>query len=383
MNYFKRQKNKNKPENIELLPVKSDEKQSNNKPEKNSDTVKPSIGIRFEKFFENLYLDPFQQTFYIWVLVNTIAYTYNCVFIIARASFWLLQEIDYPIVWIIMDYGFGDLIYLIDIGLKFFIGFMQNGELCVDKRKIAKKYLQSVQFKIDVISLLPLDLFYFILPIEYAYTSLPILRLNRLLKFSRFLEFRNMTETKTKYPTIFRMSNLLINILLVMHWNACIYFAISRIIGFGSDIWVYPELTDLESLENMTIIQLNNDLQTHKLDVQYIYCFWWSVLLMTTIAEVPPPVYYYEEIFMSIEYMIGVVIIAITIGSAAQMVENANRHSLDLQMKGDYAKTYLKQNKISGELELRIKNYLDYLWISSDANQEVLNSLPDNLRKVI
>ena len=104
---------------------------------------------------------------------------------------------------------------------------------------------------------------------------------------------------------------------------------------------------------------------------------------MTTIAEVPPPVYYYEEIFMSIEYMIGVVIIAITIGSAAQMVENANRHSLDLQMKGDYAKTYLKQNKISGELELRIKNYLDYLWISSDANQEVLNSLPDNLRKVI
>ena len=46
---------------------------------------------------------------------------------------------------------------------------------------------------------------------------------------------------------------------------------------------------------------------------------------MTTIAEVPPPVYYYEEIFMSIEYMIGVVIIAITIGSAAQMVENANR----------------------------------------------------------
>ena len=80
--------------------------------------------------------------------------------------------------------------------------------------------------------------------------------------------------------------------------------------------------------------------------------------------------------------MIAVVIVAITIGSAAQMVENANRRSLDLQMKSDYAKSFMKQNKITGELETRIKNYLDYLWISSDADQEVLNSLPDNLRKV-
>jgi hypothetical protein len=80
--------------------------------------------------------------------------------------------------------------------------------------------------------------------------------------------------------------------------------------------------------------------------------------------------------------MIAVVIVAITIGSAAQMVENANRHSLDLQIKSDYAKSFMKQNKITGGLETRIKNYLDYLWISSDADQEVLNSLPDNLRKV-
>lgn len=380
-------------EDIELLRKKSsslEQSRSSATPlpqleanESSASTKKPKLRIRLEKFNENLYIDPFEKLYYAWLIVSTIFFSYNFIFIIARASFWLLQEIDYSFVWIVMDYS-ADFIYLLDILIRFFTGFMENGEICTEKRKIAKKYVTSLQFKIDIFSLLPLDaIYFFISNKKLAYQLIPALRLNRLFKFSRFIEFRNMTETKTKYPTVFRMSNLLINILFAMHWNACIYFSISRLLGFGSDIWVYPALTEPDHLKNLTETQLNNVLQTHKLDVQYIYCFWWSVLLMTTIAEVPPPVYYYEEIFMSIEYMIGVVIIAITIGSAAQMVENANRQSLDLQMKGDCAKTFLKQHKIVGELEIRIKNYLDYLWISSDANQDVLNSLPTNLRKVI
>lgn len=383
-------KNKRTSEDIELLQSKiasthvEPSTSSTAQLEANTKTIiKSRFRIRLEKFIDNFYLDPFERNYYVWLIIITIAYIYNFIFIIARASFWLLQEIDYPLVWLILDHCLSDTVYLIDILLKFFTGFMQNGELCVNKKKIAKKYLKSVHFKIDIFCLLPLDALYFLISLENAYQLIPILRFNKLFKFSRFIEFRNMTETKTKYPTVFRMSNLLINILLAMHWNACIYFSISRLLGFGSDIWVYPALTDPETFVNMTDAQLNNVLQTHTLDVQYIYCFWWSVLLMTTIAEVPPPVYYYEEIFMSIEYMIGVVILSITIGSAAQMVENANRNRLDLQMKGDYAKTFLKQNKITGELETRIKNYLDYLWIASDVNQDILNCLPNNLRKEI
>ncbi len=82
--------------------------------------------------------------------------------------------------------------------------------------------------------------------------------------------------------------------------------------------------------------------------------------------------------------MSGVILLAITIGSAADMVQNAKRRNIELQMKCDYAKSYLKQNKITGELETRIKSYLDYLWISSDDNQtEVLDTLPYILRKEI
>lgn len=71
-------------------------------------------------------------------------------------------------------------------------------------------------------------------------------------------------------------------------------------------------------------------------------------------------------------------------GSAADMIENANSRSIELQRKSDCAKSFLKQNKITGELEERIKQYLDYLWISPDVNEdEVLESLPANLKKEI
>lgn len=117
------------------------------------------------------------------------------------------------------------------------------------------------------------------------------------------------------------------------------------------------------------------------MDTQYIYCFWWSVQTLTTVAEVPPPKTPMQELYMSVLLMMGVVLLAITIGSAGDMVENANREKLDLQDKCDSAKSFLKQNKIGGLLEQRIKNYLDYLWIDKDVrSSNVLNTLPFNLR---
>jgi hypothetical protein len=266
-----------------------------------------------------------------------------------------------------------------------------KGELCRDRLKIAKLYLASIFFKLDLLSILPFEfVVYFICLNRFQidfYHLVPYSRLNRLGHFFRFLEFKNITETKTKFPIVFRMFNLLFNILIIMHWNACIYFAFSSLCGFGVDDWVFPAIYS-EPLNNSTHSNetTTNEyiLRTDQLDVQYIYCFWWSVLTLSTIAEVPGPTVYYQEIYMSVLLMAGVIILATTIGSAGDMVQNANRHSLQLQAKCDYAKSFLEQNRITGELKERINNYLDYLWMTPDVNQEdVLKHLPDNLRKEI
>ncbi|RMZ95473.1 cyclic nucleotide-gated olfactory channel [Brachionus plicatilis] len=347
--------------------------------------VNLSLPSRMRLKFDKFYINPLNKFYYTWLSLFAFCYLYNLIFLIARSAFWLLEEREYGFVWQIVDYFIVDMVYLIDIVLKFLTGYLEDGLPCPNKPKIAKRYVQTIAFKIDLLSLVPTDLIYLLIRPEYRIKRiLAALRLNRLLKISRYLEFLNLTETETKYPTAFRLSNLILNILITMHWNACIYFTISSVKGFGSDSWVYPSLT-LEDLEhNQTQVQNNNILFTDDLDSQYIYCFWWSVQTLTTIAEVPEPTNSYQEMFMSILLMIGVVILAITIGSAADMVENANRQSLDLQQKCDFAKLFLKQHKIYGELEARIKNYLDYLWIAKNVDlDEVLNVLPNNLRKEI
>lgn len=43
-------------------------------------------------------------------------------------------------------------------------------------------------------------------------------------------------------PNAFRIFCVIANIVVIIHWNACIYFFISEMIGLGSDGWVYGPL---------------------------------------------------------------------------------------------------------------------------------------------
>ena len=172
---------------------------------------------------------------------------------------------------------------------------------------------KSSRFALDILSFLPFELIFNQFNIALTYSHMKsLLRLNRLLKTYRLSEFLSITESKTKFPTVFRLTGLMIKILITMHWNACFYFIISSFVGFGNDGWVFPALTEPDA--NLTEYERNNVLQTHELDVQYIYCFWWSVLTLTTIGEVQQPTEYYQQFYMSFLLMIGVVILAITIG---------------------------------------------------------------------
>ena len=55
----------------------------------------------------------------------------------------------------------------------------------------------------------------------------------------RMIEFFDKTETRTNFPNTFRITKVVLYILVLIHWNACLFFAISFYIGFGIDTWVY------------------------------------------------------------------------------------------------------------------------------------------------
>ena len=86
----------------------------------------------------------------------------------------------------------------------------------------------------------------------------PIGRLNRLLRLGRAAEFVDRTETRSRYayyvivahiyrsvcsfPNAFRVFCVICYIIIIIHWNACAYFALSLWIGLGTDGWVYGAL---------------------------------------------------------------------------------------------------------------------------------------------
>lgn len=163
-------------------------------------------------------------------------------------------------------------------------------------------YISSFRFKLDLLSVFPTDVYFFFSGLtchpDQVYPCSIIVRLNRLLRFYRVSEYFERTETRTSFPYIFRIGKLIFYILILIHWNACIYFAISYVIGFDSDRWVYNRRAAGNGIGNDTTL---GDTLRH----QYIYCFYWSTLTLTTIGEVPIPETDFEYTFVVINFLIG------------------------------------------------------------------------------
>ncbi|KAM9482068.1 cyclic nucleotide-gated channel cone photoreceptor subunit alpha isoform 1-T1 [Clarias gariepinus] len=308
-------------------------------------------------------MDPATDLYYRWLTVIAGPVFYNLMMLITRACFNELQD-SYMTLWIILDYS-SDVIYYMDTFVRSRTGFLEQGLIVKDAKKLMGHYKKTAQFKYDIISMLPTDVFM----IKVGYNN-PELRFNRLFKMARLFEFFDRTETRTNYPNIFRISNLVLYILVIIHWNACIFFAISKTIGFGTDTWVYPNISHPEH---------------GRLSRKYIYCLYWSTLTLTTIGETPPPVRDVEYLFVVTDFLIGVLIFATIVGNVGAMISNMNASRAEFQAKIDSIKQYMQFRKVSKDLEARVIKWFDYLWTEKKTcdEKEVLKNLPDKLKAEI
>lgn len=59
-------------------------------------------------------------------------------------------------------------------------GYLEQGLLVKDELKLRERYMKSFQFKLDLVSMIPTDVFYFAVGVTY-----PEIRLNKLFRFNR------------------------------------------------------------------------------------------------------------------------------------------------------------------------------------------------------
>ncbi|XP_006799254.1 cyclic nucleotide-gated cation channel alpha-4 [Neolamprologus brichardi] len=228
----------------------------------------------------------------------TLPIVYNWVIIILRTCFTMIA-LSYLPVWLTLDYV-SDLMYMIDMIITLHTGYLDQGILVKDLIQLRKRYLRSKHFLWDLASILPFDFLYF----AFGFKT-PLVRINRLLRIPRLNEALDRMETRTSYPNTFRIAKLMIYIFVLIHWNTCLYFALSSSLGFGSDPWVYPNITDTEF---------------GSMRRQYFYCFWFSAQILTTVGDIPHPEREEEFMFMIADLLIAVLVFASIVGNVGNVV---------------------------------------------------------------
>ncbi|XP_025163951.1 cyclic nucleotide-gated cation channel alpha-3 isoform X1 [Harpegnathos saltator] len=303
--------------------------------------------------------DPAGRLCYYWSMVVSLAFLYNFWVIIYRFAF---QEINGETrwVWFCLDY-FSDFLYVLDIIFHIRTGYLEDGVLQTDATKLRNHYTNSTTFYIDILCLLPLDFLY----LSIGFNSM--LRSFRLVKIYRFWAFMDRTERHTNYPNLFRSTSLIHYLLVIFHWNGCLYHIIYKNNGFGSKNWVF------------------SDSETADVVKQYLQSYYWCTLALTTIGDLPRPRSKGEYLFVIGQLFFGLLLFATVLGHVANIVTSVSAARKEFQAKLDGVKTYMRMRRVPTHLQVKVIKWFDYLWLTQKCSDEekAVSCLPDKLKAEI
>ncbi|KAF8564567.1 hypothetical protein P879_08062 [Paragonimus westermani] len=207
---------------------------------------------------------PHSKRLLLWLTVLSGSVLYNVWLPIARQAFYNIQEQNF-LLWITLDI-IADLIYLLDFAVQFGTVYLEYGLVVITRRKLAQRYVHSVSFRLDIISVLPLDL------IQLKVGIQPMLRFPRFVKLYRVQTWINRVENRATRAAFWRVLILLHVLLLGYHWAGCIFFIISKQQKFSTD-WGYKPTSN------------QSDSTRHA----YLQSFYWGTLALANIGFTRDP----------------------------------------------------------------------------------------------
>ncbi|XP_069813503.1 cyclic nucleotide-gated channel beta-3 isoform X2 [Dendropsophus ebraccatus] len=301
-------------------------------------------------------IDGYTNPLYLfWLLIVALSFNWNCWFIPLRCVF-PYQTSDNLLYWMIIDYTC-DACYLLDIFVfQPRLQFIKGGDIVTERKQTRKNYWESAKFRLDVASVIPLDLLYVI----FGYR--PLFRLNRMLKYSTFFEFNDRLEAVLKRAYIYRVIRTTGYLLFILHMNACIYYWASSYEGIGSTKWVY------DGNGNM-----------------YLRCYYFAVRTLITIGGLAEPQTIFEILFQLLNYFSGVFVFSSLIGQMRDVIGAATAGQSYYRASVDKAVSYMNTNKIPRQVQNRVRTWFEYTWDSQGMldESELLEEMPTKMQLAI
>ncbi|XP_064466686.1 cyclic nucleotide-gated cation channel beta-3-like [Ornithodoros turicata] len=297
-------------------------------------------------------LDPQSKLYISWLFMVTLCYLYNCWAIFLRAVFY--EPHHNTVGYLVVDYV-SDAVYLLDVLVfKTRIKFHSGGMWVEDPKLTRKNYIRKLIFKVDVASLTPLDLLYFVYGVN------PLLRLPRMLKVQTFWEFFNRIDALAKSPYIIRVLRTLLYMIYLIHLNACAYYAISKYEGIGSNPFVFQG-------GNKTA---------------YVRCFYFAFKTATSIGKNAKPSNEGEYLYMTLSWLLGVFLFAFLIGQIRDIFATATQGRTQFRHTVDACVQQLRRLNLPEDLQRRVRLWLNHTWEQKKTLDEssILDTLPRKMK---
>ncbi|XP_017984006.1 PREDICTED: putative cyclic nucleotide-gated ion channel 15 [Theobroma cacao] len=331
-----------------------------------------------------------------------------------------------------------DAFYIIQIFIRFRTAYVAppsrvfgRGELVIDSRKIASRYLQK-SFWIDLIAALPLPqvLIWIVIPNLKGSTTTNTKNVLRFIIIFQYLprlflifplssQIVNATGVVTETAWAGAAYNLMLYMLASHVLGACWYllsierqeacwrsacdledsscqynyFDCHRVKDPGRDTWFRSSnITSLCSPTSSSYqFGIYSDALT--LDVtaspffnKYFYCLWWGLRNLSSLGQnLDTSTYAGEIIFAIIIATLGLVLFALLIGNMQTYLQSTTVRLEEWRIKRTDTEQWMRHRQLPPELRQSVRKYDQYKWLATRGVDEetLLKGLPLDLRRDI
>ncbi|CAI2376170.1 unnamed protein product [Moneuplotes crassus] len=252
-----------------------------------------------------------------------------------------------------------NIIFMLDIGVNFRTTFIntKRGFEVYDPKMIAKKYVLGGKFWIDLISSIPFDN----IEVE-ALSFLAVLGMLKLIRTARISKIIQHLKVKQITKTYLKTVQLLFNILLYIHLQACIWWIIVKV----EKSWV----------PNMDFIFYSTQIYKEGIWHQYWSSIYHSVMLfgINEMAARTTLVLIASSFIMLLSAMVN----ANLIGQVAVLVSDMSKKSVKFQQQQDTCNTAMANMKIPQITRKKVREYL----LNTQSTQDQQEELNDFLKNI-